>query len=100
MIMSLMPPIFLTACISQEVVNRSYPWPSSSASSRLLLVNSLLGLFDQLTKSPKPRSAMHAFRMELLELSSFSADADELDRLAGDVLDAQGRAAAGVASSL
>ena len=67
----------------------------------LLLVEGLLGLFDQrehVAHAENTRS--HALRVERLDHIELFAGADELDGLAGDGLDGQRSAAAGIAVEL
>ncbi len=67
----------------------------------LFLVELLMRLFDQGEHVAHAEDAAgHAVGMEFLEVIQVLAGADEFDRHAGDVLDAEGRAAAGVAIEL
>ena len=67
----------------------------------LLLIEGLLCLFDQREHVAHAEDAGgHAVRVEGLDVAELFARADELDRLAGDRLDREGRAAAGVAVHL
>ena len=67
----------------------------------LLLVVALLGLVDEGEHVAHAQDARgHAVGVEGLEVLELLAHADELDGLAGDRLDGEGRAAAGVAVQL
>src|SRR3954451_10006178 len=67
----------------------------------LVLVELLLGLLDEAQDVAHPEDALgHAVGMEALELHELLADGGEEDRLAGDRLDRQRSAAAGVAVEL
>ena len=67
----------------------------------LLLVERFLRLFDQREHVAHAEDAAgHAVGMEGLDIAQLFARADELDRLAGDRLDRERRAAAGVAVHL
>ena len=65
------------------------------------LVEFLLGFFDEREQVALAEDAAgHAVGVELFERVEVLAGADELDRHAGDLLDGEGRAAAGVAVEL
>src|SRR5690606_27872640 len=67
----------------------------------LLLVDDPLEVFHQADDvAEAENAARQAVRAELLELVEALAHAEELDRLAGDLLDGEGRAAAGGAVEL
>ena len=67
----------------------------------LVLVELLVRFFDQRDDVAHAEDAAgHAVGVEFLEVVELLADADELDRHAGDVLDGERRAAAGVAVEL
>ena len=66
-----------------------------------VLVEFLLGFFDEREQVALAEDAAgHAVGVEFFERVEVLAGADELDRHAGDVLDGEGRAAAGVAVEL
>ena len=85
-----------------EVVERELALLAAALpGEHFVLVELALGLFDEREDVAQAEdAARHPVGVEFFERVEMLADADELDRHAGDVLDREGGAAAGVAVEL